>query len=180
MFLAWVKIKTEPLISTWNKNTLSLELLAAPLLIQIFVPWVTQGDRVLTSKHQHFWERNKQTMMKCSLFGVAEYQWYWVLYLSPSGQMSSKVCSRRATQNKNNPCKEEENPVSRSELSSLMGIKLLLLSASQCCMSRVHSKDLPMLKALSSPEAYPYGNGYFELQKIFFIYSLFSFPSLFI
>lgn len=44
MFLAWVKIKTEPLISTWNKNTLSLELLAAPLLIQIFVPWVTQGD----------------------------------------------------------------------------------------------------------------------------------------
>lgn len=94
--------------------------------------------------------------------------------------MSSKVCSRRATQDKNNPCKEEENPVSRSELSSLRGIKLVLLSASQCCTSRGYFKDLPKLKALSSLKAYSYGNGYFELQQIFFIYSLFFIPSLFI
>lgn len=47
-------------------------------------------------------------------------------------------------------------------------------------MSKVHSKDLPKLKALSSLEAHSYDNQYFELQQIFLYIVSFSIPSLFI
>lgn len=79
--------------------------------------------------------------------------------------------------------KKKEKKILFQGQNSLMGIKLLLLllSASQSCMSRVCSKDLPKLKALSSLEAYPYGNGHFQLQQIFiytYIYFFFPIPSL--